>query len=80
MMREGEYISDHDVKVANWVANVLCGGNDHAGHSGERAVSAGSGARGVSVAVWREEDAGADCVHVEDGKAAEELSVTELHE
>jgi len=26
MMREGEYISDHDVKVANWVANVLCGG------------------------------------------------------
>ena len=26
MMREGDYISDHDVKVANWVANVLCGG------------------------------------------------------
>jgi 3-hydroxyacyl-CoA dehydrogenase len=26
-MREGEFISDHDVKVANWVAYVLCGGN-----------------------------------------------------
>ena len=26
MMREGEFISDHDVKVANWVAYVLCGG------------------------------------------------------
>ena len=26
MMREGEYISDHDVKIANWVAFVLCGG------------------------------------------------------
>jgi 3-hydroxyacyl-CoA dehydrogenase len=26
LMREGEYISDHDVKVANHVANVLCGG------------------------------------------------------
>jgi 3-hydroxyacyl-CoA dehydrogenase len=26
-MREGEFISDHDVKVANWVAHVLCGGN-----------------------------------------------------
>jgi 3-hydroxyacyl-CoA dehydrogenase len=26
MMRQGEYISDHDVKVANWVAHVLCGG------------------------------------------------------
>ncbi len=26
MMREGEYISDHDVKVANKIAHVLCGG------------------------------------------------------
>jgi 3-hydroxyacyl-CoA dehydrogenase len=26
MMREGEFISDHDVKVANKVAHVLCGG------------------------------------------------------
>ena len=26
MMRQGEFISDHDVKVANWVAYVLCGG------------------------------------------------------
>src|SRR5581483_5362835 len=25
-MREGEFISDHDVKVANWVAHVMCGG------------------------------------------------------
>ncbi len=26
LMREGEFISDHDVKVANKVAHVLCGG------------------------------------------------------
>jgi 3-hydroxyacyl-CoA dehydrogenase len=26
MMRQGEFISDHDVKVANKVAYVLCGG------------------------------------------------------
>jgi 3-hydroxyacyl-CoA dehydrogenase len=26
VMRQGEFISDHDVKVANWVATVLCGG------------------------------------------------------
>jgi 3-hydroxyacyl-CoA dehydrogenase len=26
LMRQGEFISDHDVKVANWVAYVLCGG------------------------------------------------------
>lgn len=25
-MREGEYISDHDMKVANWAAYALCGG------------------------------------------------------
>jgi 3-hydroxyacyl-CoA dehydrogenase len=25
-MREGQFISDHDVKVANWVAYALCGG------------------------------------------------------
>src|SRR5271157_2463554 len=27
IMREGEYISDHEVKIANKVAEVLCGGN-----------------------------------------------------
>jgi 3-hydroxyacyl-CoA dehydrogenase len=26
LMREAEYISDHDQKVANHVANILCGG------------------------------------------------------
>ncbi len=27
MMRDAEYISDHDVKVSNWIAYCLCGGN-----------------------------------------------------
>jgi len=26
VMRTGEFISDHDVKIANWIAHVLCGG------------------------------------------------------
>ena len=30
-MRQAEYISDHDVKVANHVANILCGGSLTAG-------------------------------------------------
>ncbi|MGD0444721.1 MAG: 3-hydroxyacyl-CoA dehydrogenase NAD-binding domain-containing protein [Edaphobacter sp.] len=30
-MREGQYISDHDVKVANWVAYALCGGKVNPG-------------------------------------------------
>jgi 3-hydroxyacyl-CoA dehydrogenase len=31
IMREGEYISDHEVKIANKVAEVLCGGNVNPG-------------------------------------------------
>lgn len=31
MMRQAGYISDHDAKVANWAAHVLCGGNVTAG-------------------------------------------------
>jgi 3-hydroxyacyl-CoA dehydrogenase len=31
LMREGEYISDHDVKIANHVARVLSGGSVTAG-------------------------------------------------
>jgi 3-hydroxyacyl-CoA dehydrogenase len=31
MMREGGFISDHDVKVANWAAYALCGGKVSAG-------------------------------------------------
>ena len=27
LMRQGEYISDHEVKIGNKVAEVLCGGN-----------------------------------------------------
>jgi 3-hydroxyacyl-CoA dehydrogenase len=50
-MREGEFISDYDVKVANWAAYALCGGKVTPGDAGERAVSAGSGAGGVSLAV-----------------------------
>jgi 3-hydroxyacyl-CoA dehydrogenase len=30
-MREGQYISEHDAKVANWVAWILCGGKVTAG-------------------------------------------------
>jgi 3-hydroxyacyl-CoA dehydrogenase len=31
LMREGNYISDHDVKIANHVAKILCGGSVTAG-------------------------------------------------
>ena len=40
MMRQGEYASDHDVTVATHLAEVLCGGQCHAGHARQRAVFA----------------------------------------
>ena len=73
IMHEGEFITDHEVKIGNKVAEVLCGGVRESRHAGERAVSARPGARGVQVALRREEDARADPVHVEDGEDAEEL-------
>src|SRR5258708_33366411 len=32
LMRQAEYISDHDVKVATKVAEVICGGKSSPGH------------------------------------------------
>jgi 3-hydroxyacyl-CoA dehydrogenase len=26
MMREGDFISEHDQKIGNWIANIMCGG------------------------------------------------------
>ena len=73
IMHEGEFITDHEVKIANKVAEVLCGGAVNPGHAGERTVSAGSGARGVQVAVRRKENPGAHPVHAENGQDAKEL-------
>ena len=73
IMRQGEYITDHEVKIAQQGRGGAVRRQRDAGHSGERAVPARSGARGVQVAVRREEDAGADSVHAEDGEDAEEL-------
>ena len=74
IMRQGEYISDHDVKIANHVANILCGGSLTPGSLGERTIPAGFGASGIPVALRRTEDAGANCLHAEDRKAVEELN------
>src|SRR6185312_3091927 len=43
-------------------------------HSGKRAVSSGSRTRSLQIALRREEDAGADSVHVEDWEDFEELT------
>ena len=73
-MREGQYISDHDVKVANWVAYALCGGKVTPGTLVSEQYLLDLEREAFLSLVRREEDAGADCVYVEDGQAAEELA------
>ncbi len=74
IMRQGEYISDHEVKIRDQGGGGFVRRECDLGNAGERAVCAGSGARGFQVIVWGEEDAGADSVHVEDGEDSAELS------
>ena len=73
LMGEAGYASEHDQKVARWIAYILAGGRVTAGIAGQRAVSARPGARGFSLSLRRAQDAGADRVYVEDRQAAAEL-------
>ena len=45
----------------------------HSGHSGQRAIHSRSRARGIQIALRREEDAGENSVHAENRKDTEEL-------
>ena len=49
------------------------------GDAGERTVFIGPGAGGLLEPVRREEDAGTDCVYVEDGQAVEELTYIHMY-
>ncbi len=73
IMHEGEFISDHESEDRQQSRRGAVRRRGESGDAGERAVSARPGARGVQVALRREEDAGADSVHAEDGQDAEEL-------
>ena len=75
IMRQGEYISDHEVKIATKVAEVLCGGNVTSGTPVSEQYILDLEREGVQVAVRREEDAGTDSVHAEDGEDAAELKI-----
>ena len=72
-MRQGEYITDHEVKIGTKVAEVLCGGNVTPGTPVSEQYILDLEREAFQVAVRREEDAGADSVHIEDGEDAEEL-------
>ena len=73
LMRQGDYITRIRSKAGNQDRGSALRRERLAGHSGKRAVPARSGARRLQVSVRREEDAGADPVHAEDGEDVEEL-------
>ena len=73
MMRQGEFISDHDVKVANKVAYVLCGGAVTPGTPVSEQYLLDLEREAFLSLCGEKKDAGADRVYVEDREAAAEL-------
>ena len=72
-MREGAFISEHDAKVANWVAHVLCGGKVTPGTLVSEQYLLDLEREAFLELVRGEEDAGEDRFYVEDGEAFAEL-------
>ncbi len=73
--RQGHFISDYDMIVAEKLAHVLSGGRLSGIAERFRAVSAGSGTRGFPEPVRQPEDAGAHAVYAEDGQTAPKLKL-----
>ena len=67
LMRQGEFISDHEQKLGTKDRRSSLRRKYHARHAGQRTVPARPGARGLQVPVRRKEDAGENSVHAEDG-------------
>ena len=72
-MREGQYISDHDVKVANWIAYALAGGKVAPGTPVSEQYLLDL-EREAFVSLCGEEDAGENRIYIEDRQAAKEFS------
>ena len=70
IMRQGDFITDYEVKLGGKIAEGALRRERHAGDARERAVHPRPGTRGFQVAVRRKEDAGEDSVHAEDGQDA----------
>ncbi len=75
IMHEGEFITDHEVKIGNKVAEVLCGGALNPGTLVSEQYLLDLEREAFQVALRREEDTGAHPVHAEDGENSAELSV-----
>ncbi len=72
-MHEGQFITDHEVKIGNRVAEVLCGGAVNPGTPVSEQYLLDLEREAFKSLMRREENARAHSVHPEDGKDAEEL-------
>ena len=72
-MREGQYISAHDAKVANWVAYALCGGKVTPGTPRQRTIPPRPRTRSLPLPLRRKENPGTHRLHPKNRQAAEEL-------
>ena len=74
LMRQGEYISDYEVKLGSQNRRSPLRRKRHPGHSRQRAICFRFGAGGVQISLRRTQDARTDSVHAEDREDAEELT------
>ena len=73
LMRQGDFITDYEVKLGGKIAEVLCGGNVTPGTPVSEQYILDLEREGFK-SLCGEENAGTNSVHAEDGKDAEELT------
>ncbi len=78
LMRQAEYISDHEVKIATKIAEVLCGGNVTSGTPVSEQYILDLEREAFKIVMWRAQDTRANSVHAEDGEDAKELRFSEI--
>ena len=73
-MHEAQYISDHDAKVANWVAYALSGGQKSQALHSPQIIPPRPRTRGLPLPLRRKEDPGTHRLHPKNRQAAKELA------
>ena len=76
---KADYISDHDAKVANWVAHILCGGKLTPGTPRQRTIPPRPRTRSLPLPLRRKENPGTHRLHPQNRQAAPQLSKLLAH-
>ena len=75
-MRMGNYISEHDQKIALKIANIMCGGDLTSPQEVSEQYLAGSGARSICFSDRRKENTGKNTIDTNRRKTIKELNQT----